>query len=314
MIDYTVCTLYGVKNKKYLSELLKIELFKLKEIEKYYITLPFSKKMGNNKIRLLYNPSKEYKDILKRLNYFLQKIVLPDYVFGGIKKRDYIQNASKHKDNKFFLIIDLKDFFPSTSDTYVYNFFKNKLNMSIDVAKICTLLVTEQSEINTRYLPQGYSTSPILSYLCYFEMFNSINSLSINNNITYSCYYDDNTFSSKNIIIKDFKNKIVEIIKSYNLQVNPKKTILLKNTKGVRITGTIVNNNILSAPNPLQGKMYINFNKLVNSDLTDMNEAKNIIKLCNIVQGCSSAIKSIERQRKFPHILKKVKEIRSLIK
>ncbi|MEH7133426.1 hypothetical protein, partial [Priestia megaterium] len=66
MVNFNDCKLYGITNKKYLSELLHIELKKLKNIENHYTTYPFYKKSPNGKkTRILYNPHPEYKKVLK---------------------------------------------------------------------------------------------------------------------------------------------------------------------------------------------------------------------------------------------------------
>ena len=65
-MDFTQSVLYGVSNKKYLSELLHLELKTLKNVDKYYTVYPFEKKT-NGKTRELYNPSNEHKRALKRM-------------------------------------------------------------------------------------------------------------------------------------------------------------------------------------------------------------------------------------------------------
>jgi RNA-directed DNA polymerase len=315
MIDFKQCKLYGIQNKKYLSELLGIDVFKLKDVNSYYFTQPFEKEFKNGKKRSLYNPSKEYRVVLKKMNFYLQQITPPYYIFGGIKKRDYAKNASLHKESNYFLQLDLKDFFPSTRDFYVFNFFKYKLSMSIDISKICTMLVTEPniSDSNIRFLPQGYSTSPLLSYLCYFDMYNGIHSIVQKEDMAFSCYYDDISFSSMKFINKKFKEKIVNVIKEYDLQINPNKTQFKKNLHGIRVTGTIIKNHDLSAPNKLQLKMYKYFEELIFVYSNYPDKKEEIIKLCNIVNGCVSSIRSVETTRVFPHITNKVREIRKLI-
>lgn len=316
MLNFEDCILFDISNKKYLSELLKIDLFKLKDVKKYYSTTPFLKKFPSGKTRLLYNPPKEYKLVLKRINSYLNRIHIPPYVFGGIKNRDYVKNAHTHIDNKHFLLVDLKDFFPSTSDSYVYDFFRNKLRMSKDISKICTLLVTESISETTeiRSLPQGYPTSPILIYLCYSDMYNKLQKLSLDNNKSFSCYYDDITFSSQETISKQFKKKIIGIIEGFDLKINKQKTQLRRIKNGVKITGTIIKHNTMTAPNKLQKKMYTKYNELLDLYSKTPDNTRDIKKLCNAVQGCTSAIRSIERNRHFPIIMKKLKEIRSLSK
>ncbi|GGA11925.1 hypothetical protein GCM10008018_66260 [Paenibacillus marchantiophytorum] len=313
MLNIQLCKLKNLKSKKMLSLYLRIELYKLKDITKHYSTAPFEKEFDNGKKRMLYNPNKDYKQVLKRINLILQQIPIPNYVFGGIRERDYVQNATVHKDNNFYLLMDLKNFFPSTSDSYVYDFFKNKLGMSMDNAKIVTLLVTVPNEGNSgiRSLPQGFSTSPVLSYLSYSDMFEKIHDLAVSQGIKFSCYYDDLTFSSSNMIGKSFKNRVIEIVEQFNLKVNNKKTHLTRNINGTRITGTIVKNNTLFAPNKLQRKLTEKFNELEKMEQVDILNKREVIQLlCNTVQGCCSAIMSVERTRKFPHILRRVREIR----
>lgn len=312
MLNFENSKLYGISNKKYLSELLKIELSKLKDIEEHYSTLPFQQKTNKGKVRTLYNPHIDYKMILQRLNSYLRQIPAPEYILGGIKKRSHVMNGTIHKDNDYFLLLDLKDFFPSTTDKHVYNLFKHKFNMSTDIAKICTLLTTEPSHKNgIRHLPQGYSTSPYLSFLSYFDMYNGIESIARGENITFSCYYDDFTFSSQTFISKAFKKRIIGIVEDYGLQVNKQKTRLcIRKDKGVKITGTILHSGQLKAPNNLQLKMFRYFEDLVKTYENTPSESKELIELCNKVQGCLTAIKHIESDRSFPHISSKVREIR----
>lgn len=313
-MNYSKSKLFGVSNKKYLSELLSININELKDINRFYTATPFLK-IINGKERTLYNPPLKYKKILHKINTFLQQITPPIYVFGGIKRRNYVMNASLHKSNSYFLMLDIKDFFPSTRDFYVYNFFKNKLCMSTDIAKICTLLTTEKVELNTldRHLPQGFSTSPYLSFLCYYDLFNKINNLSIKKQVTFSCYYDDLTFSSPNFISKGFKRNIVKLINEHGLIVNNKKTRLLYNTQGVNITGAIIKKKSLVAPNKIQLKMYNHFDILMNLYSHHPNQKLEILELCNKVNGLITAMNIVESNRDLNYIKYKVKEIRSIL-
>lgn len=317
MVNFNECKLYGITNKKYLSHLLHIELKKLKNIESYYSTSPFKKQSSNStKIRLLYNPHPEYKKVLKRLNSLLKKITPPEYIYGGIKNRSYVMNADIHKDKEYLLCMDLKDFFPSTSDDYIYKFFKNKLCMSDDIAKICTLLTTEPlPKSNKRHLPQGYSTSPYLSFLSYFNMYNGIYTLATNAGMTFSCYYDDFTFSSSTFINKSFKNTVINIIEEHGLQVNEDKTRLYKvKNKGIKVTGSIISDGKLKSPNKLQKNMYNTFQDLILIYEHEPLAINKLTTMYNKVQGMKTAIKSIEKNRDFAYIENKLNEIHDFIR
>ena len=190
--------------------------------------------------------------------------------------------------------------------------------MSEDIAKICTLLTTEPlPKSNKRHLPQGYTTSPYLSFLSYFDMYNGIYTVAANAGMNFSCYYDDFTFSSSTFINKTFKNRVINIIKEHGLQVNEEKTRLYKTkNKVIKITGSIIHEDKLKSPNPLQKEMYHTFRDLVSiyEDKSLPLPTKKVITMCNKVQGMKTAIKSIEKNREFPYIDNKLKEIREFTK
>lgn len=217
---FSTSKLYGVLNKKYLSELLQLELKILKNVDQYYTVHPFKKKT-NNKIRELYNPSNKHKRALKRITRYLNDLDFPDYLCGGIQNVSYVDNASRHLNKNYMLVVDIANFFPSTRDSYVYAFFYNSLNQPPDITKILVNLTTAQMN-NHRHLPQGYSSSPILSFLAYYKMYQELHEFSLGNNLTFSAYYDDFTFSSDNFIAPKRRREVIKIIKKYDLKINGK--------------------------------------------------------------------------------------------
>ena len=314
-MDFLQSKLHGLSSKKHLAELLGVDVKELKEVEKHFTASPFEE-LKNGKVRTFYNPHPRYKLVLKRLNNLLSQIIPPTYVLGGIKERNYAMNGSAHKENQFFMLLDIENFFPSTRDSYIYHFFRIRLSMDKDLAKICTLLTTVsvQDQPSQRHLPQGFPTSPILSYLGYYDMYNRINNLALSKGISFSCYYDDLTFSAPHFIPKSFKKQISSIVNEYNLTINHRKTRLLKNRTGVRITGAIVKESSLSAPNQLQKKLMGKFQALKELFERNPSETDQVIELCNSVQGCLSAIQTVEKGRRFSYMSSEVSRIRKAIK
>ncbi|MFC9542948.1 reverse transcriptase family protein [Lysinibacillus sp. NPDC056959] len=296
-MDYTQTKFYGLSNKKYLAKLLYMDKAKLKNVSKVYTPIKFESEV-NGKTRILYDQHPEYKKILKRIVNLLYKIEVPEYAFGGIKKRNYIDNAKVHKDNKFLLILDISNFFPSTSDSFVYNFFYHKLQMQPDIAKVLTNLVTVPLEKGEgRYLPQGFPTSPIMSLLTYIDMYEEIAEIAEKNNLKFSCYYDDFTLSSDKFISKSLKRSISRIIQKYGFKVHPKKSKLMIK-RYTKVTGVIIEEGNIKAPKSLFKKLHEAFNKLKIMD--KQNESylfEDYINTCNKVQGLIAAIKSIEPNR-----------------
>lgn len=314
-MDYQKCKLYGISNKKYLSELLHIEAFKLKDIDRHFST-DFYISKNRNKERHIYPPKPNYKKILKRLNWFLSRIPVPDFVNGGVKNKSYVMNGLGHIKSKHFLLLDIKNFYPSTSDYFVYSFFKNRLNMSTDIAKICTLLVTEPHPLhdNYRHLPQGYPTSSLLSFLVYSDMYIHLYNYAKQNNITFTCFVDDLTFSSDDYISKSFKRNIYKIIRQYNLEINSRKTVQRRINKGINITGTYIKEKKLFAPNRLQKDMSIAFSELCAAYEANPKDIKRLNLLCNQLQGYIVNVKLIEEARSLEYMQNMITKVRRYIK
>lgn len=112
-MKYSDCPLYGLQSKKMLKRLLHIEDSKLTK-QDYIASLvsPYIDKSG--KPRLIEPPSEELKAVQKRLKNLLNKIVVPDNVFSGVRGRSYADNARMHIGNgrRNLFKIDLTAFFP----------------------------------------------------------------------------------------------------------------------------------------------------------------------------------------------------------
>ncbi|OQO71705.1 reverse transcriptase family protein, partial [Enterococcus villorum] len=267
-MDFSNTKLHGVSNKKYLSELIHLELHTLKKVDQFYTVTPFVKNI-NDKERILYNPSLPHKIALKRIVKMLGYIGFPDYLCGGIPNVSYVSNASRHLMQKNLLLLDITNFFPSTSDSYVYDFFKNTLNQSTDIAKIMVNLTTAKNESNNvRFLPQGYSTSPILSFLSYFRMYEQLNDFALNNNLVFSAYYDDFTFSSNKFIPKYYLKETTKIINKYGLNVNERKSKIVK-INHTKVTGVIIHDEKIKAAKGLFRKMYECYLTLLDVDVNN---------------------------------------------
>lgn len=300
-MNFKKCILYGISNKKRLAELLNVEKYKLKNIRENYVPFKMEKNV-NGKVRELFNADSEHKRILKRLVKFLKKIEIPNYIHGGIPGRSYVSNVALHIKNKYGIIVDISNFFPSTDDSNVFNFFYNDLKQSTDIAKILTNLTTVTNGSKS-FLPQGFPTSPILSFLAYHKMYKQLNHFAELHGYSFSAYYDDLTFSSKKRIPKKHKDNIINIIESYNLSINKRKT-KVRNLDYSKITGCVIRNNELKAPRKLQKETYDLYQKLHDKDYLPSE----LLSLVRSFQGKVMAIKMIEKDRKFPNYMKLIEE------
>jgi hypothetical protein len=284
-LKYTDCPLYGLKSKKLLKRLLHInnkQMMKQPHIAS--LVSPYIDKSG--KPRLIEPPHDELKIIQKQIKNCLGRIAVPDNVFSGIKGRSYADNARLHVGNnrRNLYKIDLTAFFPSITRDTVYRFFTKDLLCSPDVAQLLTDLTTIDLEKSSaknideiyeflkgknvssyNHLISGAPTSQILSYLVNHRMFDEMQKFADDNGITMTVYVDDVTFSSENRISKDFRDKIVAIIRKYNYQISRNKVKRYTKLYPKLITGVIIDatgKTVLK--NSMRQKVIVTYNELKN--------------------------------------------------
>ena len=289
---YTDCPLYGLKSKKLLKRLLRInnnQMMKQPHIAS--LVSPYIDKSG--KPRLIEPPHEELKIIQKRIKNCLGRIIVPDNVFSGVKGKSYADNARFHVGNnrRNLYKIDLTAFFPSITRDTVYRFFAEDLLCSPDVAQLLTDLTTidlgkssaknideiyeflkEKNVSSYNHLISGAPTSQILSYLVNHQMFDEMQKLADDNGITMTVYVDDVTFSSENRISKDFRDKIITIIRKYNYQISRKKVKRYTKLYPKLVTGVIID--AMGKPvlkNSMRQKIILTYNDLkTNPENTDL--------------------------------------------
>lgn len=215
-------------------------------------------KTGKPKVRVL-NPSiNKLKQIQKNINKkIFSKLKIPDYAFGAVRGKDNVLNAKIHQGKKFKFKTDLKDFFPSIGNNQVFNMFRS-FNFSPTVSRTLTQLTTYKGK-----LPQGAPTSPIISNLIFIKTGNKLDEFSKQNNIIFTSFIDDLTFSSP----IDFKNKtklIINIIENEGFKINHKKTFY--KTKSPLITGVISVQNKIELPNSFYSRMKKTENKSIEQE------------------------------------------------
>lgn len=177
-------------------------------------------------------------------NKILAPFELPPQVQGGVRRCSNISNAKKHQGNKYQFTTDLQDFYPSISSKRVYETFVN-YGYSTHFSRLLTKLTTFRYE-----LPQGTPTSTHIANIVFLDTDKKLIELCEQNQITYTRYVDDLTFSSQ----KDFRhllNDILEIVKSNGFNLSYRKTRYKGNQT---ITGINVYLNKIDAPEEIKEK------------------------------------------------------------
>ena len=280
---YTDCPLYGLKSKKMLKRLLRINNNQMiRQTHIASLVSPYIDKSG--KPRLIEPPHEELKIIQKRIKNCLGQIIVPDNVFSGVKGKSYVDNARFHIGNnrRNLYKIDLTAFFPSIARDTVYHFFAEDLLCSPDVAQLLTDLTTidlgkssaknideiyeflkRKNVSSYNHLISGAPTSQMLSYLVNHRMFDEMQKLADDNGITMTVYVDDVTFSSENRISKNFRDKIIAIIQKYNYQISRKKVKRYTKLYPKLVTGVVIDttgNPVLK--NSMRQKIILAYNDL----------------------------------------------------
>lgn len=212
---------------------------------KHYQT---KKKKGGS--RLINAPAGELKKIQKRLNYYLQAYYLcikPKEVHGFVllapsiqQRSNIVANAEVHVGKKFVLNLDLKDFFPSITAKRVKALFMSPLfNFNAQIANAITLLCTFEGK-----LPIGAPTSPVISNFICLKLDADLQNFCAANELNYSRYADDLSFSSNSSISKDNILDLINLITKNDFAINYKKFRLRTANKRQSVTGITVNEKV----------------------------------------------------------------------
>lgn len=223
------------KYKKLIADSSRILIQK-----KAYKEISIEKKNGGT--RVLHIPQKPLDILQKYIYKELQKIYTepPSCVHSFIKKRSIVTNAKKHCKKKIVLNIDLLDFFGYINFGRVRGLFMAKpYQLSTNLSTKLAQLITYNNS-----LPQGSCTSPIISNMICVCLDKALINFAKTNNLFYSRYADDITFSSQIATAKSMEyhlRTIQEIIEKNGFVINTKKTRIQTTHASQRVTGLIVN-------------------------------------------------------------------------
>ncbi|AXB57680.1 reverse transcriptase family protein [Flavobacterium fluviale] len=232
----------------------------------FYKRFKMKKKKGG--YRVIQTPSSE----LKYLQRWILKNILEnrpshECCKGFDLKASIKNNAESHLNKEAILKIDFLRFFDSINEKQIYRIFKGMGyhgNVAFALAKICSVVPDKMFfksfkknekhlkkvvlEHDGGILPQGAPTSPKLSNLFCLSLDHRLTLLASKNNLSYTRYADDLTFSGDYETLISVKKTIYKIIKDEKLFVNMGKTKILKRGSLFFVTGLSVNNKKVTIP------------------------------------------------------------------
>lgn len=230
-----------IYDQEHLSLLLGYDYFYLLTVSNsqysHYKYYQIPKKNGG--LRTIEEPFPALKEVQ---TWILKEILEPaskQYVSPVAKAfmpgKSLRENARFHRNKKYVVVLDIKDFFGSIKYGSVYGLFKklgyNK-SVSTLLANLCVLNFS---------LPQGAPTSPMLSNLVFKELDDRIFSYCRSRKIMYTRYADDMAFSSDSMNVTHLISYVRMVVGNQGFRINDDKTNVMGRGASQRVTGIVVN-------------------------------------------------------------------------
>lgn len=194
--------------------------------KKDYVEISIPKKKGIRQIQLLSKESALYKTQQNLLRNYLQEQPLPTCVKGFVKGESYISYLKEHVGAVHFMRVDLKDFFPTIKKDVIKRELKTRIecDKADDKSEIVELICDIVTYNNV--LPQGASTSPMMSNIVMARTDQRILKYCQKLNVRYTRYADDLLFSSADFDFQNnpwFLRKVKHILNSIGCKINYSK-------------------------------------------------------------------------------------------
>ena len=284
-------TLYAISNK----------------IERNYKVYKIKKHNGN--YRTIYSPNPLLKSIQKNiLKNILNEKSISQYAKAYHKKLSLKDNAYPHLNKKKILKLDIIDFFENIEYPLIYQSCFSQNYFPKSIGHLLTYLCTYESR-----LPQGAPTSSYISNLVMKDFDEELGTWCKENNIDYTRYSDDMTFSG------DFNHhelikKVRKMLYKLNLKINNKKIHIITNAQQQNVTGIVVNNKLQTSSkyrNQIRQSIYYLKKYGIKEHLAKINYLNTPTKYINSLKGKINHVLNIDpNNQEFTKYKEYIKELK----
>ena len=266
--------------------LLSLNLFSCNDKEKYIRTLYsitnniknnykiYKIEKKNGKYRTIYEPKSLLKHIQKQiLSNILENKKISKYATAYHKGISLKDNAIPHINKEIILKLDIKNFFDNISFYDIYNSCFPIEYFPKSVGMLLTSLCTYNGK-----LIQGAPTSSYISNLVMKEFDEILGLWCDKNNISYTRYSDDMTFSG-NFNPSEIIIKVRKMLYKLGLELNESKIHVINRSNSQIVTGIVVNEKIQVSSkyrNKIRQEIYY-----INKFGLESHLLKNNIKISN---------------------------------
>ena len=161
------------------------------------------------------------------------------------KDKSIITNAKIHRNKRFVICFDLKDYFETFHFGRVVGYFEKNNSFLLPPEVAVTIA---QLSCYCGFLPQGAPTSPVISNLISESLDYRLLKIAKKYHLDYTRYADDLTFSTNSKCFIENKADFIETIKkeveSSGFSLNEAKTRITYNDSQQIVTGLVVNKKI----------------------------------------------------------------------
>lgn len=191
------------------------------------ITPKYIKKTGKKQRKIVVCPAdlkKNYYKLYQEITQIFLAQPLSKYAHGFIPKRSPITNAKAHLNYMYSVSFDIKDYFDHIRHKHIKPYLDQTL---IDQTVSCFSLPGA---------PQGLPSSPAVANVAGLSFSKDFYELLKMENVSYTYYADDLTFSFNDYSMYGFlKDDVKSVLKKHGFSLNTKKTKLQSSKWGRRI-------------------------------------------------------------------------------
>lgn len=204
---------------------------------KYYASFQILKR--NGKPRTIAAPRVFLKTVQRYiLDCVLSQLPLHQAATGFRRGSNCALGAGQHVGCRYLWKIDIEEFFPSITQSQVTRVFETS-----GYPKAAAFFMSGLCCVGKR-LPQGAPTSPALANLVFKSIDESLAVLAGRTKIKYTRYADDLSFSSNELIPRDFRESVISQINRAGFRLQSGKTRLMGPKTRREVTGLTVNERV----------------------------------------------------------------------
>ncbi|GEM_PF-2968153 len=186
-------------------------------------------------VRLITAPSEGLKRVLKSIkDTILLQYEYPDYVYG-LGGNTLREHALVHAGEVTTVKLDVRDFYPSLKNQWVYSMWIEKFNFDPEAARILTKLTTLHGG-----LTQGFPTSSHIAAIVAESFTKELDVFAKSNGLRFSQYVDDLNLSGKAVDRRLVFKTVISLAHRSGLSIKKRKTKVTSPKDGKVITGAAV--------------------------------------------------------------------------